>query len=604
MMPLFPRQKTLCTSVPVKMNIRRAPVQRPTTLETWDTDADRRIGPLQVIPVDSGDVDIRDAMSAAIASQGVEVGTNRELRVHITSTTLPPINLVDLPGTVEYPPDLRERTHGLVDRYIRENSDRSMFLAVIKADSNPCSSGAIQHIMKHGVADRTIGVFTFCDKLDLETEEDRQMLAGWLHNAPGARDNVPLEPYGYVATMSKELRQRHAEESNHARLLRQAQGEARWFRENGFQEDIEAGVVTTQALIARISRMYNEHVHRTFIPDTVDALCERYTVDSIRMDALGLPASPGNLSSGTDLRLPAFDLTRKLLRRCFTEITGEYTSQTLVGLKEALDRALPPNMTVPIRDVAKQLKQMRRTAIEACSTAAAGLHSKRMEMCAIALANNSPPFRLQRFPAFVARLVRFCDTTAPNIPATVLPAAVSFLYTALGDKTSSFITLSHNLGDSPPTVTLRVSSHRAVGVVLDIFATGFSICSTADIDTRLKALVGEVFGDHSQEREACHAERARLTTEVTTIAKATRRLLPNFVPSTQWTARYDQALQAGDAVKCKYFMKKTIDKLPQRAFRLATTEATKNPVRRRKQTKVRSSTLTRLSKTFNRLTCC
>ena len=91
----------------------------------------------------------------------------------------------------------------------------------------------MRHVMQHNVADRTIGVFTFCDKLD--GDEDRQLLRGWLLQRPDAKDNVPLEPYGYVATMNKELASR-PDESNHARLVRQALKEPAWFRDEGFDE--------------------------------------------------------------------------------------------------------------------------------------------------------------------------------------------------------------------------------------------------------------------------------------------------------------------------------------------------------------------------------
>ena len=237
MMPLFPRSRSMCTSVPIQINIRRGPVQRPVTLSVWDRQTNSEVGPTRVIPLESGDVDIRQAMAEVIAAQRTQVSVDRELRVSIISPTLPPMSLLDLPGTVEYPDDLRDQTHGLIDRYITQNRDSSTFLLVIKADSTPGGAGAMRHVMQHGVADRTIGVFTFCDKLD--GDEDRQLLRGWLLQRPDAKDNVPLEPYGYVATMNKELASR-PDESNHARLVRQALKEPAWFRDEGFDEEIAA----------------------------------------------------------------------------------------------------------------------------------------------------------------------------------------------------------------------------------------------------------------------------------------------------------------------------------------------------------------------------
>ena len=225
MMPLFPRSKGLCTSVPVKLNIRRGAAQRPTTLEVWDSRSNRQIGRTRVIPLESGEVDIRAAMAEAVRAQNVKVSVDRELRVCITSPTLPPMNLVDLPGTVELGEE-RERTHGLVSKYITENQDSSMFIVVVKADGSPTKCGVLRHISEHGAEGRTIGCFTFCDKMD--TEEEYDLMRGWLSNSPEAPDSFPLKPYGYVATTNKPPKKSRTggpAESNWARLLRQAQKE-------------------------------------------------------------------------------------------------------------------------------------------------------------------------------------------------------------------------------------------------------------------------------------------------------------------------------------------------------------------------------------------
>ena len=119
MLPLFPRDRGLCTSVPIKINIRRAPTPRPTTLEVsedpqpnptqpnpssarepsvaawtrlghskvraltcsvvfaapqvWNTTTNEQEGRTRVIPLETGGVDVRAAMAEAIASENVEV---------------------------------------------------------------------------------------------------------------------------------------------------------------------------------------------------------------------------------------------------------------------------------------------------------------------------------------------------------------------------------------------------------------------------------------------------------------------------------------------------------------------------------------------------
>ena len=171
MMPLFPRSHGICTKVPIKINIRRAPEQRATTLEVWDTAANEQVGRTRVVPLSTGEVDIKAAMADAIKAQGSDVSVDRELRVCITSPTLPPMNLVDLPGVVHSGAN-KEPTHALVSKYIAENQDSSMFIVVARADKSPTACGVFDHVAEHGAKGRTVGCFTFCDKVDDEVQID------------------------------------------------------------------------------------------------------------------------------------------------------------------------------------------------------------------------------------------------------------------------------------------------------------------------------------------------------------------------------------------------------------------------------------------------
>ena len=157
MMPLFPRSKSLCTSVPVKISTRCGAVPRPPTLEVWNTLTGEQVGRTRIIPLAPGAVDIRAAMADMIASQRAAVSVDHELRIQIVSPTLPPMNLLDLPGLVSYPEDMRERTNGLVQRYMVDNLEHSLYVVVVKADSSPCKCGAMRHIEQLGVTERTVG---------------------------------------------------------------------------------------------------------------------------------------------------------------------------------------------------------------------------------------------------------------------------------------------------------------------------------------------------------------------------------------------------------------------------------------------------------------
>ena len=529
MMRLFPRKRALCTSVPVVISIRRGVQQKPVTLEVWDRKANRQLGTTRIIPLESGDVDVSNVMAEVIAAQGTQVSVDRELRVSIVSPTLPPMNLVDLPGTVEYPDDLREQTHYLIDEYITQNRASSTFLLVIKADSTPGGSGAVRHVMQHGVADRTIGVFTFCDRL--EGAEDRQLLLGWLMNEPDAKDNVPLEPYGYVGTMNKELASK-PDESSHARLLRQAQKEPGWFRDEGFDAEIAAGRVGTQVLVNKINELYITHVRRTFVPRTVGRLLPEHELCDVRLAELGLPASPGDLSLQPQidaLRNAAVAAAVSLLGPSFDAAVEDFAASTLAGLEVALQQALPASTSMGIRDLQAQLSTLIAQAIGACTAAVASFNDSWVGRYSEALRDDAPPFRLQRFPGLVARLAELCAAEAPHLAAGTLEAATAFVERALRID-GPYVELDFALQARPATVTVSVACRKIIGTVLGIFTAGLVVPSPARIAESVAAMARDVFGDREQEREACRGARAEVYERRKHISHATRHLLKLVQP--------------------------------------------------------------------------
>ena len=112
MIPLFPHDRTICTRMAIRIKIRHSATVLPPTLEVWDTRADQQLVQRRCIPLVSGNVDIQSAMREVIASMdgaAAELGISEhhEIRVSILSPDLPPMNLVDLPGIVEVPENLK-----------------------------------------------------------------------------------------------------------------------------------------------------------------------------------------------------------------------------------------------------------------------------------------------------------------------------------------------------------------------------------------------------------------------------------------------------------------------------------------------------------------
>jgi hypothetical protein len=178
MLPVFPKDKKMCTRMPVKVKLRRGPQQMPRLITRNLT-----TGGLEQlnIPVVSGMEDVARAMEAAVAKeQGSKRGICQEhiLELHITSPSNPNLDLLDLPGIVTAtvdgePDDLPQQTRDLVDREINKARERSVYLVVVEGfldDVTKASSLAIAK--KHNLQEQCIGVYTKTDRANSDESDD------------------------------------------------------------------------------------------------------------------------------------------------------------------------------------------------------------------------------------------------------------------------------------------------------------------------------------------------------------------------------------------------------------------------------------------------
>ena len=530
MVPMFPHAEMLCTSVPVKINVRRPPrggARPPSTVEVWDTMRNVRIGDARIITMDTGAVDIREVMARVIADENANVGVraDRELRVYIYSSILPPMNLVDLPGTIEFPEARRQRTHELVRRYIAERQDSSVFLVVTRAEgSSPAACSAMRHIHEYGATGRTIGVLTFCDRV--RNEEGFDLLRGWLSNREDAHDGVPLKPYGWVATMNEELRGMDGE-TNLARLRRQATREPTWFRENGLGEEIERGRATSDALVDKVGDMYKEYVLNTFIPNTVRRLLQERAHTSALIASLGVPASPGDIASDverTALWAAATEAGYDILAPCFAAAERAFVTDTLKGLQTELIEVLCPTSRVGLRDVDITLQRFRSALEAACLQAKNSFQTELEAGIDDALAGNAGEFMLQRFPRYVASLRGLSINYAPRLGEGTLDT-ISVLLDDILCLGTHHVQLDHDLDAEPPVAVLSLCDIKTVvSRVLNSFILGFNPHNTAELRHQIEMRAGDLFGMQNQECETCHDERVRLQARDPKIASAVRSL--------------------------------------------------------------------------------
>uniref|UniRef100_A0A7S4GK33 Dynamin GTPase domain-containing protein n=1 Tax=Eutreptiella gymnastica TaxID=73025 RepID=A0A7S4GK33_9EUGL len=535
MMPLFPHHAETCTRLPIRVSVRRSAVQLPPTLEVWDTTARQQVGATRTIPLTNGDIDIRDTMDAVIREQNGEVSgvsLDREIRVSLFSPSLPPMNLLDLPGIVENPADVAEHTRELIRRYSTDRRDLSMFLVIIEATSSARNSTAMSVVTERGLTDRCIGVITKCDKLT--NEEEWPKVDQQLSNET-AEGTIPLVPHGYVATMNKALKLREGE-TCHARLIRQAQEEVRWFRDeeqahDGYGSMVDADLATTEALTAKLNHMYIDYVIVSWIPKTIQQLLLELNKCVHEMRELGLPASPGALKDASELQATAQAVARAIVQPCCDAALDDFLTNTLQPLEAALRRALTPTTTtLPVQSGCTHLEslrsQMKALVREHCGLDR--LRTRWKSSLVTAFKDNSMPFRLQRFPGYIAALIAALECRAPYLREDLFEAIDHLVDTSLTIQ-SALLDVAVQLDARPATVTLSFHDigaivGRLVVVVAGAFVYGGEVESTIE---KVARSTFENGGDSEQvqERETCHSNRLAIQHRHSQIEGAVRHLL-------------------------------------------------------------------------------
>ena len=352
---------------------------------------------------------------------------------------------------------------------------------------------------------------TFCDKLDSDEEFD--LLRGWLSNSPHAHDAVPLEPYGYNVTVNKEARSQGSGESNQSKLVRQAQNEPGWFDREGLGAECAAGKAIAQALMNRVGTMYTEYVLSTFVPGTMGRLGQELLRCELERTEMGVPASPGTLTAGPTLmalQRGAMDRARALLRPLFDRAMAEYMTGSLVELQRALNEAIPERSTVGVQEVETLLARMVQTVGNVCAAAAASQAGSWAAAVDAALQDDVGPFRLQRFPRLFGRLRALCAAETLHLAENAVARAEAVAVAALSWD-SDFVELERALVADPPHVVVKVQRKQVViGRLAHVLAPSFVVPSEGRLEALLDAVVSENFAVGGQERETVAEARQRL----------------------------------------------------------------------------------------------
>ena len=290
MMPIFPRDNEMCTRMPIHVRLRNNDAAKAPTLTVFNVNTNKIEEGPYIIPSQSGAIDVREKMQEIVARENAQlqgVSTERIIILQVEGPRVPSIDLVDMPGLLAAPQELRDKTRALVERHIRAHGAYSMYLAVVPGAVAPNNSVVMDLVQAHGLQPKTFGVFTMCD--EVPPRECARFKRRLERPPPDGAGGIALEPHGWVATMNRPADQ---EANGFARLRAQADAEAGFFRA-AMPELEAAGLATCGALMARLKAMFLDYVQGSWAPATFRMLDEARSAAAVDDALLGLPAFRG-----------------------------------------------------------------------------------------------------------------------------------------------------------------------------------------------------------------------------------------------------------------------------------------------------------------------
>ncbi|CAE7456184.1 Klhl1 [Symbiodinium sp. CCMP2592] len=312
LLPFFPTDRSRCTRMPVRLEIRRTATPHPATLQVWNVRERKWEGPARSISLEVSESQIHTEMNKLVeeTAQGSEFCLDKEIHIKAGSTTLPPMNLVDLPGLVQADAGLAAQTKQLLERYTQDSQDQDIFLAVVQASDAPANWAVMQLIKDKHLEERTIGVITKFDRLGEDEHEDLfPVLRG-----EQVKGLVPLSRHGFVA-VANVTKKREAGESFTEWMARKAQMEQNKFaidwEMKTFVENQQASI---GAVVYNISRAYGWHVAHNWLPLTAKRLLAVWTGCCEELVEMGLPFASGQLE-GAALEKFKAAASHELIRR-------------------------------------------------------------------------------------------------------------------------------------------------------------------------------------------------------------------------------------------------------------------------------------------------
>ncbi|CAJ1397421.1 unnamed protein product [Effrenium voratum] len=302
MLPVFPRNARCCTRMAIHLRLRRTPGVSRATLtvssakgETKDVSMD--------MPQENGWLLVEEQMKRLQQelSEGSKIISDKKIIVEVHRPDVPCLDLVDLPGMVQSPPDKARQIEAIYEQQLNDdksNGNQCIYLAVVAASgqAQPHTKKSVEFIVKHGLQGRTCGIFSKCDENNDADALRALTLGECTEDGESAESLGGIQlANGWVATMLKAPNGEHFKHHNFERIYLQQKQEADWFenpmvpdRKKHFASLLAGRAAGVFALVARVDAGYLKHLQENWKEFAVRRIFEKEAEAEFRLQLLGV----------------------------------------------------------------------------------------------------------------------------------------------------------------------------------------------------------------------------------------------------------------------------------------------------------------------------
>eukprot|EP00873_Tetraselmis_striata_P041289 jgi/Tetstr1/461553/TSEL_006659.t1 len=336
MLPIFPKDVEFCTKMPIRVKMhykKHGPTECSVSFDAakhfqgWEginmadfqvsVDLDKDNKPSEIVKKMMDKVHDLFAAKRQVKRCIVE----HELTVSISSTHVPTMEIVDLPGIREFPEDMRAATRSLAQSYA--SNPTCILLCVVPATTARLeSSQAMGIVQELRCASRTVCVLSKCDEVNVSKESNLRKMRERITD-PAVECDPPL-----ACVVGLKNRDTDEEAGNKTpgateRMLMQQslQAEQEWFGQ-WMPELSRERNVSLHALIVSLDHRMCEHIVKSWIPAAMSSLERTKGECEEELASLGLA-----LTTSADF-FPEFEkLERQILALSKTEIDAKISAE-------------------------------------------------------------------------------------------------------------------------------------------------------------------------------------------------------------------------------------------------------------------------------------